>query len=93
MHCLLGCRRIFNRSGDFRYLFNQLFLNDLCLWIQSVPDEILIKLKDNFKTGIGSLKKSDMLELDLEFIEAHARLEMMKPMDSDDEPETERTHQ
>jgi hypothetical protein len=86
---LLACRRIFNRGGEFRYLFNQLFLDDFCLWIQTVPDELLLKLKADLKREKRTSKKEDMLELDLEFLEANARLEMLKPLDSDDDEKVE----
>uniref|UniRef100_A0A915LSA7 Protein SHQ1 homolog n=1 Tax=Meloidogyne javanica TaxID=6303 RepID=A0A915LSA7_MELJA len=86
LHVLLSCRRIFNKSGgEFRYLLNQLFIDDLCLWIQSVDEELILNLNKEFKNYVNSLEKSSILELDLEFIEAQAKLEMLKPLDSDDD--------
>jgi hypothetical protein len=46
-------------------------------------------LKADLKREKRTLKKEDMLELDLEFLEANARLEMLKPLDSDDEEKVE----
>ena len=66
-------------------MLNQLFIDDLCLWIQSVDDEVVLKLKEELKNVLKCLSKSDILELDLEFIEAQARLEMLKSIDSDDD--------
>jgi len=86
LHVLLSCRRIFNKSGgEFRYLLNQLFIDDLCLWIQSVDEELILNLNKEFKNSVKTLEKSNILELDLEFIEAQAKLEMLKPLDSDDD--------
>ncbi|CAK5099063.1 unnamed protein product [Meloidogyne enterolobii] len=86
LHVLLTCRRIFNKSGgEFRYLLNQLFIDDLCLWIQSVDEQLILNLNKEFKNSVNSLEKSNILELDLEFIEAQAKLEMLKPLDSDDD--------
>jgi len=42
-------------------------------------------LNKEFKNYVNSLEKSSILELDLEFIEAQAKLEMLKPLDSDDD--------
>ena len=56
-----------------------------------MPDDLLDKLKCDFKREMASLKKTDLLELDLEFIEAQARLEMLRPLDSDDEEEKEQS--
>nr|CAD2137280.1 unnamed protein product [Meloidogyne enterolobii] len=86
LHVLLTCRRIFNKSGgEFRYLLNQLFIDDLCLWIQSVDEELILNLNKEFKNSVNSMEKSNILELDLEFIEAQAKLKMLKPLDSDDD--------
>lgn len=85
LHVLLTTRRIFNRSGEFRYLLNQLFIDDLCLWIQSIDEELILNLNKEFKNSLKKLNKSNILELDLEFIEAQAKLQMLKPVDSDDE--------
>uniref|UniRef100_A0A1I8BS55 Protein SHQ1 homolog n=1 Tax=Meloidogyne hapla TaxID=6305 RepID=A0A1I8BS55_MELHA len=85
LHVLLTTRRIFNRSGEFRYLLNQLFIDDLCLWIQSIDEELILNLNKEFKNVLIKINKSDILELDLEFIEAQAKLQILKPVDSDDD--------
>ncbi|RYG43088.1 hypothetical protein EON68_00925 [archaeon] len=41
LRCLLSVRRIMAHD-ELRYLFNSLFLDDLCVWIQSVPDALLL---------------------------------------------------
>lgn len=67
LKCLLDIRRIFNKSngGECRYLYNQLFIDDLCLWVQSVDLEILKNLSFYLCENLHLLNKS-LIELDLE---------------------------
>ncbi|VDL80883.1 unnamed protein product [Nippostrongylus brasiliensis] len=53
---------IFVCSGEFRYLFNDLFISDYVLWIQSVDEAILNNLqKEVADVTVGSLKYSNRL--------------------------------
>jgi protein SHQ1 len=49
LKCLLKSRSLFEH-GDSHYLLNKLYLNDYCVWIQTVADksinEILVELND-----------------------------------------------
>uniref|UniRef100_A0A914ELW4 Protein SHQ1 homolog n=1 Tax=Acrobeloides nanus TaxID=290746 RepID=A0A914ELW4_9BILA len=77
LHCLLEIRKIFNHGGEFRYLFNQLYINDYCLWVQSVDASILDNLNIEFQESKTKVDKFSM-GLDLEYIEAEAKLKMLE---------------
>ena len=82
-------RRRFNNSAvDFAYLYNQLFLDDYCRWIQSVDDTVLDELRDETAAAAEALKRSSIAALDLDFIESEARMLMLSvdagDYDSDD---------
>ncbi|VDP12461.1 unnamed protein product [Heligmosomoides polygyrus] len=87
LHILSKMHGILIGSGEFRYLFNDLFITDYCLWIQSVDESVLKTLQ----TEIAAVTKSD-LELDLEELElegqmARLKVEATPQLDSDDEPD------
>ncbi|CAD5225868.1 unnamed protein product [Bursaphelenchus xylophilus] len=89
LHCLLALRkRFYNSSHDFIYLFNQLFIDDYCIWIQIVDEKVLEQVREELKEIRKSLQKSDISELDLDYIETEAKMIMMKvengEYDSDD---------
>jgi len=75
LHCLLTLRKRFNNAGlDFVYLFNQLFLDDYCLWIQSVGANILEELAAEYSAAARDVKRADIITLDLDYIESEARM-------------------
>lgn len=70
LKCLLEIQRLFNASEP-RYLLNQLYITDYCVWIQKEKDSKLISLADSLKKL--KVKKCDM-NVDLEDLEAAAHL-------------------
>lgn len=48
LQCLLEIRNFFSQSEP-RYLLNQLYITDYCIWIQKVKDNKLISLADSLK--------------------------------------------
>uniref|UniRef100_A0A915DG28 Protein SHQ1 homolog n=1 Tax=Ditylenchus dipsaci TaxID=166011 RepID=A0A915DG28_9BILA len=95
LKCLLEIRRIFNSSsGDCYYLFNQLFVDDLCLWIQSADKSVLVHLREQLQLTMNKITK-ECLELDLNCLEIEAGIESLdveskkkvEVLDSDDESE------
>lgn len=46
LKCLLGILFIFQRSED-RYVLNDLYITDYCVWIQSVPKKCILKLAND----------------------------------------------
>ncbi|KRX62799.1 Protein SHQ1 -like protein [Trichinella sp. T9] len=71
LKCLLRMHEIFNNSGDFRYVLNELYLNDYCVWIQGKTDEFLIEIGEQMKKI--KVEKKD-LKLDLEVVEMAGQL-------------------
>jgi len=69
LKCLVDIRATFN-EGESRYLLNNLFINDYCVWIQYFKDKHLKSLVDSLKKV--KLTKS-MLNLDLECLEMAAK--------------------
>uniref|UniRef100_A0A7I4YIQ6 Protein SHQ1 homolog n=1 Tax=Haemonchus contortus TaxID=6289 RepID=A0A7I4YIQ6_HAECO len=89
LHILCQVHGILIGSGEFRYLFNDLFITDYCLWIQSVDETVLRWLQKS--VADVEIHKSDV-GLDLEEIEIEGRMATLKveeppQLDSDDEPE------
>ncbi|CAD5218810.1 unnamed protein product [Bursaphelenchus okinawaensis] len=88
LHCLLTLRkRFYNSSQEFIYLFNQLFIDDYCIYIQVVDDKLFDDAMDEL-LNIKTLQKADIDELDLDYIETEAKMIMLKvengEYDSDD---------
>jgi len=82
LHCLLVLRKRFNNSSqEFAYLYNQLFLDNYCIWIQSVDDEILQQLSDDVEQTVKELSRSDIEGLDLDYLESEAKLLMLSVKD------------
>ncbi|VDO64746.1 unnamed protein product [Onchocerca flexuosa] len=71
LQCLVDVHIILSTSGNYRYLLNDLFITDYCLWIQCVSDDILSWLQYELNHLI--LRKSDV-QLDLEEVELEAKL-------------------
>ncbi|KAJ1367567.1 hypothetical protein KIN20_028505 [Parelaphostrongylus tenuis] len=89
LHVLSTIHGIFIDSGEFRYLFNDLFVTDYCIWIQFVEEEILETLQNEL--AVVEVFKSD-LGLDLEELELEGKMAALEvkqnvELDSDDEPE------
>lgn len=88
LHCLCEIHYILAISGDFRYILNDLYLTDYCVWIQSVSDEKFVQLFDDLK-AIKIEKRDVQLELCTLEIEAQISTleikENIEEMDSDDE--------
>ncbi|KAI6180947.1 Protein SHQ1-like protein [Aphelenchoides besseyi] len=75
LHCFLHLRSRFNNSSfDFVYIYNQLFIDDYCIWIQSVDDHVLDELSEEVGVLVKNLKHSDIDGLDLEYIETEGRM-------------------
>ncbi|XP_065560028.1 protein SHQ1 homolog [Artemia franciscana] len=70
LKCLLKVRKLFMES-DPRYILNQLYLDDLCVWIQFVKEEKIKLLADAIEKC--EIKKSDM-NLNLDELEYAAKL-------------------
>jgi hypothetical protein len=82
-------RKRFNNSGqEFVYLYNQLYVDHLCVWIQSIDDNILENLSKEVTNAVKYLKRNDIQGLDLDYIESEAKMLMLKvedgSYDSDD---------
>lgn len=71
LHCLTDIYKVFMNSGDFRYLLNDLYMTEYCLWIQRVKTEILDWLNDQIKDI--QISKDD-IGIDLLELEAEAHL-------------------
>ncbi|KHJ91888.1 SHQ1 protein [Oesophagostomum dentatum] len=87
LHVLCKIHEVMIGSGEFRYLYNDLFITDYCLWIQSVDDAVVEQLQK--EVADVKVSKSD-LGLDLEELELEGRMAAMKmkeprQLDSDDE--------
>lgn len=71
LQCLVDVHMILSTSGDYRYLLNDLFITDYCLWIQCASDNVVSWLQCELNRLI--LKKIDV-QLDLEEVEMEAKL-------------------
>uniref|UniRef100_A0A914XDS5 Protein SHQ1 homolog n=1 Tax=Plectus sambesii TaxID=2011161 RepID=A0A914XDS5_9BILA len=71
LKCLLVIHRLLASHGEYRYILNDLYVTDYCVWIQTVPDAVL----DQLATEISAFAiAKDMLCLDLEEVELAGRL-------------------
>ncbi|VDN04838.1 unnamed protein product [Thelazia callipaeda] len=82
LRCLIDVHMIFSKSGDFRYLLNDLFITDYCLWLQFVPDTVLGWLSSEVMQL--KLTKNDM-QLGLEEVEIEAYLRILQVDNGSDE--------
>lgn len=69
--CLLDVHSILNESGDSRYIFNDLYITDYCIWLQSVKSKTLESLVSALEKV--KLRKKDV-ELDIGVLEKAALL-------------------
>lgn len=86
LQCLLQMRRLF-LDEEHRYLLNNLYINDYCLWIQtSSQDKWLNSLVDAMKHMINDVL--DEKSLDLNIIEMKPfswKVHLCEMTDSDDD--------
>ncbi|CAJ0602765.1 unnamed protein product [Cylicocyclus nassatus] len=87
LHILCKIHEVLITSGEFRYLFNDLFITEYCIWIQSVDDDVLHDLQKELAEV--KIRKGD-LGLDLDELELEGKMTAMKvkeseQLDSDDE--------
>uniref|UniRef100_A0A5S6QKU1 Protein SHQ1 homolog n=1 Tax=Trichuris muris TaxID=70415 RepID=A0A5S6QKU1_TRIMR len=69
--CLLCIHRIFANTGDFVYLFNDLYITDYCVWLQGLREDVLVDLGRE----VSRLEISkEELGFDLPLLDACARL-------------------
>ena len=71
LKCLLDIHRLLNESGESRYIINNLYITDYCVWVQKVKEETLDELAKALEEI--SLSKKD-IELDLELLEKAAKI-------------------
>ncbi len=75
LRCLLDVHRIFATAGDFRYILNDLYITDYCVWLQSLEESrlsfLLIELSEIHLT------KADV-HFGLEDLEMLAAMESLK---------------
>jgi hypothetical protein len=82
LRCLLQIRSIMERttSDTYHYLLNTIWIDDLCIWIQSVPDDVIgafaATLKDSIddavQCGWDSPEIQQWIGLDLKKVEKEA---------------------
>jgi len=86
LRCLLQARSLFEHT-DSHYMLNKLFLDDMCVWIQSVAPEAIRQLAEQFNQAKGLLESAEhkgkgLVDLGLPEIEAWAL-----SLDADEESE------
>jgi len=81
---LLHTRKIFI-DEEYRYVLNDLYVNDYCVWIQHVKPDKLVKLFDCVEKIIIT---KDQLEFDLECIELSGKL-ALEHVEGDTESESD----
>ena len=70
---LLDIRRLFNQTLDSKYILNDLYITDYCVWMQKVKDKSLDKLASALEQTMVQVSKAD-LSLDLDLLEQAACL-------------------
>ncbi|KAK4020969.1 hypothetical protein OUZ56_002905 [Daphnia magna] len=85
LRCFLQIYQLFNKS-DPRYLLNQLYIHDYCVWIQKSNDETLASLSESLKSM--ELTKEDV-NLNLVDLERAAINLMCNSDDSSEESDLE----
>ncbi|KFD62665.1 hypothetical protein M514_03775 [Trichuris suis] len=69
--CLLSIHQIFANTGDFVYLFNDLYITDYCVWIQALREEAITELGRQ----VASVEiAKDEVGFDLPLLDTCARL-------------------
>ncbi|KAI1297287.1 Protein SHQ1 -like protein [Halotydeus destructor] len=69
--CFLDIHQLMNESGDSRYILNDLYITDYCVWLQKVNESTFSALAAAIEET--NILKND-LELDLELLEKAALL-------------------
>ncbi|CAG2161907.1 unnamed protein product [Oppiella nova] len=71
LNCFLDIHKMFNESGDGRYLLNDLYITDYCVWLQSLKSNTF----ESLATALQHIRvnKSDV-NLDLDVLERAAKL-------------------
>lgn len=77
IRCLLEIQRLFNEYGDFKYLLNELFVNDYLLAIQYLDEKYFGRLVELIESRLGSIRK-DRLDLDLLLLDKAAESTILK---------------
>jgi hypothetical protein len=70
-HCNVWQARAILRRTESHYLLNRLFLDDYCVFVQQVGDDVLADLAKDYREAAAGLKKADV-GLDLPRWEAMA---------------------
>lgn len=71
MRCFLDIHRLFNESGDGKYILNELYVTDYCVWLQHVRPSTFRSLASALTTV--RISKAE-LDLDLDVLERAAHL-------------------
>lgn len=71
LKCFLDVHRLFNESGDSRYVLNDLYITDYCVWLQRVKEETFAQLASAL--AALAITKLDV-DLDLPLLERAAQL-------------------
>lgn len=69
--CLLEIQRLFNEYGDFKYLLNELFVNDYLLAIQYLDEKYFDRMVELVESRLPSINKH-RLDLDLVLLDKAA---------------------
>lgn len=70
---LIDIRRILNSGCDARYILNDLYITDYCVWIQNVKESTISKLTESLIHATTQVTK-ESLDLDLPLLERAAEL-------------------
>lgn len=79
--CLLAIRRLFNQTPDSKFILNDLFITDYCVWVQRVRENSLGKLATVLQQTMDNVSKGD-LALDLEILEEAAAVTLEESRNS-----------
>lgn len=69
--CLLDIQRLFNQYGDFKYLLNELFVNDCVLAVQYLDEKYFSRLAELIESKVKLMCK-ERLDLDLVLLDQAA---------------------
>ena len=75
--CLLQVRHVLNEYGDFKYLLNDLYVTDYCVWLQTVHSKYFEQVADLLQRRLNELDK-EMINLDILLIEKAAQLALQE---------------
>ena len=60
LKCLLKTHHLLNHTVDSRYILNDLYLTDYCVWIQTVTEKTLKALADSMEATVPKLTKEEI---------------------------------